>query len=138
MRKAPLLIRLFSYFFIFMGVVALGTLVIAWLSPNESSKLNISFLTNRFIFTEHPILFTVTSLFFVFSGIIGLAIVLKRSFAYDLGIVYCVIGLIFFSTLIISRIGLINDQIMSLIIQGIIFGGFLIYLVRHRSKWKNG
>lgn len=121
-----------------MGVIALGALAIVWLGLNEPSKVSISFLTNKFIFAEHPILFTATALFVVFSGITGFAIVMQRSFAYDLGIIYCLVGLIFFNTLIILRIGLINDQIFSLIIQIIAFGGFLTYLVCCRSKWKNG
>jgi hypothetical protein len=136
MRKVPLLVRLICYFFIFMGVASVGTLAFAWLRTNEASNLSVSFLTNSFVFKAHPLLFTITCLFFVGSGITGLTIVMKRSFAYDLGIAYCITVLVFFSTLIILKLGLISGQITSLVIQAAIHGGFLAYLTRHRTEWK--
>lgn len=136
MRKAPLFIRLFSYFFIFMAVVATGTLALAWLSPGGLSEISVSFLTNRLVFTEHPILFTAAFLFFVFSGITGFTIVMKRSYAYDLGIACCMVGLVFFNVLIFLKIGLVSDPMTSMVIQAGVFGGFLTYLVRHRTEWK--
>lgn len=138
MRKAPLLIRLFSYFFVFMGVVAIFILADAWLNTHRTAKLTISFLTNSSSFEENPLLFSAMSLFFVFSGITGLAIVLKRSYAYDLGIIYCIVGLIFFNALIILRIGLVTSPMTGMVIQALTLGGFLVYLARHRVEWKSG
>ena len=138
MRKAPILIRLASYFFMITGVIAMGILAIAWLNPIESSKLSIAFLTNKFQFSEDPILFSLLALFFVFAGITGLGIVTKKSYAYDLGILYSIAGLVFFNLLILLKMGLINSPGTSIVIQVAIFGGFLAYLARHRTEWKNG
>ncbi|MEO7932805.1 MAG: hypothetical protein ABIT76_06580 [Chthoniobacterales bacterium] len=137
MRKAPLFIRIISYFFIFMGIVAIGTLGVAGSNPSETQKMSVSFLTNSFSYNQNPTLFAATCLLFVFAGITGLAIVFRRSYAYDLGIVYCVCSLVFFTTLIILRVGLINHPAISITIQFLLFGGFLAYLIRNRSKWKN-
>lgn len=136
MRKSPLLIRILNYFFIYMGVVSIGILAVAWGNPSASSRLSVSFLTNQFLFDQNPILFTVTCLFFVFSGITGLAIVFRRSFAYDLGIAYCICSLIFFTALIILKMGLINGQTIGIAGQFLLFGSLLVYLARNRSQWK--
>jgi hypothetical protein len=137
MRKAPLLIKLFSYFFVFMGVVAIFTLADAWLNSHRTTKLTISFLTNGASFEESPLLFSALALFLVSSGICGLAIVLKRAYAYDLGIIYCIAGLVFFNALIMLRIGLITSPATGIVIQALTLGGFLVYLVRHRAEWKS-
>ena len=136
MRKAPLLIRIVSYFFIFMGVVALAALSLPLLNPEQSSKVSITFLTNSFNYGKSPALFATTTCFFVFAGITGLSIVRQKACAYDLGIAYSIAGLVFFDALILLKNGLINHQIVSLVIQTVFFGGFLAYLIKHRSEWK--
>lgn len=140
MRKAPLLVRIFCYLFIFMGAVALLALVNAPLFPNKSSDPDsaVMFLTIRVTSTGHPILYITTLLFFVFSGITGLAVITKRSYAYDLGIMYCLLGLVYFSSLSIFQLGLATSLVMSLLVQFIFFGVFLNHLLGHRSQWKNG
>jgi len=138
MRKAPTLIRIFSYFFMFMGIVASIALADGWLSANAAPHLRVTFITNSFQFSETPILYTATSLFFIFSGVLGLLIILKRPCAYDVGIVYCITGLLFFNTLAVLRKGLIQDQLFGIILHSIIFGGFMIYLMRNHEKWKRG
>ena len=136
MLKAPLLVRIFSYFFIFMGVVALAALSLPWLDPDQSAKVSITFLTNSFTYGKSPALFAATSFFFVFAGITGISIVRQKAYAYDLGIAYSIAGLVFFDALVLLKTGLINQQILSLVIQTLFFGGFLAYLIKHRPEWK--
>jgi len=138
-RKPPLLIKFLSYIFMYMGVVALYALVAAWQSPDASSEGNwsVCFLTNRINFAEYRVLYTATTLFFVFSGITGLSIITKRSFAYDLAIACCIVGLVYFGTLIILRIGLVNGFVTSMMILGVVFGWFLLYFALHRAEWKS-
>ena len=65
-------------------------------------------------------------------------IIRKHPFAYDLGIIHCIVGFVFFGLLIISNVGLVNSQATSMMIQILFFGGLITYFMRHRSEWKNG
>jgi len=138
MRKAPGIIRIFSYFFMFMGIVASCALILGWLKPSQAPHLSVTFITNSYEFSKSPILYTATSLFFVFAGILGFLITQKKSYAYDVGIAYCITGLLFFNSLILSQNGLIQNQIFGILIQSVIFGSFMIYLIRNHKEWKNG
>jgi hypothetical protein len=138
MRKAPLFIRIASCFFLFMGAVAVWTLAAAWSGTVDAASVDVSFLTNRFSYDQHPILFSVVCLFFIFSALVGLAILLRWRYAYDFAIGYALIGLGFFLTLIFLGLGLVNTPLTSILVQIAIFGGFLFYLIRNRTRWING
>ncbi len=134
MRRAPLLIRLFSYFFIFMGVVALAALPF---DDGFSEGVSLSFLTVTVTYGSNPVVFVLIDLYFVFAGLVGLAIVTGRSYACDLGILYCLGGLSFFCTLVFLGIGRPNVP-ASLVILALTLGSFLCYLIASRKEWRTG
>lgn len=136
--KIPLVVRLFSYLFIYFAVVSMGGLASAWSSPSVGKTLSIGFLTAEFNFSRNPFLFSSVSLLFIFAGVVGFFILRRKPFAYDLAILYSITSFIFLSVLAILQVGHKNDVFTSMIVLLLTFGGFSLYLVRNRIPWRQG
>lgn len=135
-RQAPLVIRAFSFLFLFMGLVSPVILALAWMGAGKPDTLRISFVSNSVTFHEHPLLFTTFALYFIFAGAVALAIILKRKMAYDLAAVYCVAGLLFFGALTIMGIGATNNSpIAGVFLLILTLGWFLFHVLRRRTQW---
>jgi len=103
------------------------------MSAKEST---VGFLSVSASFQTNPTLYTAISLYFIFAGIVGWAILWRRTWAYDLAIVYCLVGLSFFGAMIALRIGLLTGPANAAFNLAISLGWFLVYLIRNRIKWR--
>ncbi|MEM7791334.1 MAG: hypothetical protein AAF546_08025 [Verrucomicrobiota bacterium] len=72
---------------------------------------------------------------YIISASVGLSIVFQKDYAYDLAIIYSSSALVLFGFLTYLDIGTSNDRGIGFTLVGIIFGGFLFYLLRRRSAW---
>jgi len=136
LRKAPLFLHLCSYFFIFMGIISIGTLAIVLTIPSAVDKVSISFISNSVTYSDHPIVFVGICSLFILAASVGLAIVFKNKYAYDFGVLYSLIAFLFLGSLAIFRIGTVNDPATTVFVLFVVFGGFFTYRFRNRNEWK--
>lgn len=134
--KPPLIINLFSGFFVFLGMASLASLLEAESSVSAGKHLSIGILTAKVDYLQNPEIFAALSLLLIFGGLVGLLILLRYRYAYDVGILYAAVSLLLLGSLAVFDIGRTNDLITCIVTLLLTFGWFLFYLIRNRSQWR--
>ena len=136
-RKAPLWIRIPSYFFAFMGVVSIATIACLVVNPQARPNISISFVSNSVSYTDYPITFLGIAAMFIFAGIVAFSILFRWKPAFDIGAAYCATALLFLGTITAMGIGVVNDTFSTYVALTLVFGGLGTYFLKRRDQWMN-
>ncbi len=126
---------MFSWIFLFLGVIAVAALLINVIAPKDTVSMNINFMTVSATFSEDPILYLLIVGLFILASFVSCLILFRHPYAYATAIAYSFISLAFLIPTGIAQAENMNEAATEAAIVAIVFGSFLIYLLKKRSRW---